>query len=64
VLDVHTSEHGVIIMLSVNVGMKSASASAFRLVSSGTLSWAPICVLPRLLEEAQVVVSARRSSSG
>jgi hypothetical protein len=38
-----TSGHGIILMLSANVGIKSTSASAFGLVSSGTLSWAPIC---------------------
>jgi hypothetical protein len=40
-----TSGHGIILMLSANVGIKSASASAFGLVSSGTLSWAPICYM-------------------
>jgi hypothetical protein len=40
-----TSGHGLILMLSANVGIKSASASAFGLVSSGSLSWAPICYL-------------------
>jgi hypothetical protein len=40
-----TSGHGIIPMLSANVGIKSGSASAFELVSSGTLSWAPICYL-------------------
>jgi hypothetical protein len=79
-----TSGHGIILMLSANVGIKSASASAFGLVSSGTLSWAPICYLTGwLLNDivifwelfywaacrcasscfAEVVVSARRSSS-
>jgi hypothetical protein len=37
-----TSEHGIILMLSANVGIKSASPSALGLVSSGSLSWAPI----------------------
>jgi hypothetical protein len=35
--------HGIILMLSANVGIKSASA--FGLESSRTLSWAPICCL-------------------
>jgi hypothetical protein len=39
-----TSAHRIIIMLSPNVGIKSASASAFGLASSGTL-WAPSCYL-------------------
>jgi hypothetical protein len=39
------SGYGIILMLSANVGIKCASASAFGLVSSGTLSWAPICYL-------------------
>jgi hypothetical protein len=38
-----TSGHGIILMLSANVGIKSTSASAFGFVSSGTLLWAPIC---------------------
>jgi len=36
-----TSGHRIIFMLSANVGIKSTSVSAFGLVSSGTLSWAP-----------------------
>jgi hypothetical protein len=39
-----TFGYGIILILSANVGIKSASASAFGLVSSGTL-WAPICYL-------------------
>jgi hypothetical protein len=39
-----TSGQGIILMLLANVGIKSASASASRLVSSGTLSWTPICL--------------------
>jgi hypothetical protein len=75
-----TSGHGIILMVSANVGILSATASAFGLVSSGTLSWAPICywtgwmlndivIFWKLFYrgysscEAEVVVSARRSSS-
>jgi hypothetical protein len=58
-------------MLSANVGIKSASASAFGLVSSGTLSWARLLpdrltvqryrdfletVLPGLFEDVPLVV--------
>lgn len=39
-----TPGQGIILMLLANVGIKSASASASGLVSSGTLSWAPICL--------------------
>jgi hypothetical protein len=35
-----TSGHGITLMLSVNVGLMSASMSAFGLESSGTLLWA------------------------
>jgi hypothetical protein len=57
---VFSVHHGVILMLSANVDVRSASGSAFGLVMSGTLSWAPDLyltgrllsdiVLPRLLE--------------
>jgi hypothetical protein len=36
-----TAGHGIILMLSVNVGIKTASA--FGPESSATLSWAPVC---------------------
>jgi hypothetical protein len=39
------SGHGIILVLSPNVGIKSNSSSAFGLVRSGTLSWAPNCYL-------------------
>jgi hypothetical protein len=39
------SGHGIILMLSANVGMKSAAASAFAVVSSEILSWVIICYL-------------------
>lgn len=38
-----TSGHVVILMLYTDVGMKTISVSAFRLASSGTLLWDPIC---------------------
>lgn len=40
-----SSGHRTILMLSVNVGIKSTSVLVFGLVSSETLSWAPICYL-------------------
>jgi hypothetical protein len=40
-----TSGHGIILMLFADVCVKSASASAFGLLPSGTLSWAPSCDL-------------------
>jgi hypothetical protein len=62
-------------MLFTNEGIVFASASAFGLVSSGTLSWAPICyltgltaqryrdflenVLPWLLEDVPLAVRQR-----
>lgn len=47
-----TSEHRTILMLTANVVIKSTSASAFGLVSQGTLSWAPTYYLTdRLLKD-------------
>jgi hypothetical protein len=43
-----TFGHGITLMLSKNVGIKSASASVFGLATSGTSSWAPICSPDRL----------------
>jgi hypothetical protein len=40
-----TSANGIILSLSVNLGIKSASELAFPLESSGILPWAPICYL-------------------
>lgn len=40
-----TASFGIILMLCANVSIKFASASVYGLVSSGTLSWAPICYL-------------------
>lgn len=40
-----TSGHGIILMLSAKVGIKSASASTFGLENSGALSWVLNCYL-------------------
>jgi hypothetical protein len=69
-----TSGHRIILIPSVNMGIKSASASAFRLESSGTLLWARLLLdrleaqryrdflkttPPRLLEDVPLTVRHR-----
>jgi hypothetical protein len=64
-----TSGHWVILMLSANVDVKSASVSAFGLVMSETLPWAPDSyltgwllsdiLLPELLEVVSLTVRKR-----
>jgi hypothetical protein len=39
------SGHEIILMLSLNVGIKPTSSWEFGLIRSGTLSWAPNCYL-------------------
>jgi hypothetical protein len=48
-----TSEHGIIIMLSTNIGIISTSKSALGLVSSGTLSWVRL-LLHRLTNDVMI----------
>jgi hypothetical protein len=51
-----TSAHGIILILSVNVSIKSAPASAFGLKSSGTFSCAPSCYLTgRLINDIVIL---------
>ena len=40
-----TSVYEIILMLAVNVCIKSSSGSMFELVVANTLSWSPVCYL-------------------
>jgi hypothetical protein len=40
-----TTGHGIILIISMNVGIRSTSELAFRLVLSGTILWAPVCAV-------------------